>query len=235
MLDLRSCSVTSLAIIAFFAGLPLVCRADTVSFSTSVPFTTSSFSNVSLSSINQFDPAMGTLTGVVITVNSHGNIDGTVKNTSISFPATFSVALDSELLLDSTLGPIDSLLAGHDYGDLTAGQNYSGLAGGATANLGPINGLFSHVASPSFISGLAPFLGTGSLGLELGSISTTTVTGGGSAVTTNLVFQSSATVDVTYTFAAATTPEPASLWFALLGGVAMFIGNGWRSLRNVRP
>jgi len=232
MRKLRSRTVTTLALLGFFASVPLVCRADSITFSTTVPFTNAPFSDVSLSSIQQFDPAQGTLTGVLISAATHGVESGTLRNNATSPSPFISIAADTEILMDSTIGLVDSLIAGNDYGDLTAGQNYFGLAAGATANFGPINSIFAF-ESQTFSSGLTPFLGVGSLGLELGAVNTFTVTGG-NTVTTNLMAQAGSVVTVTYTFTpSSTTPEPASLSFGLLG-VAIFVGKRWSSSRNIR-
>jgi hypothetical protein len=222
----------TLALAALVAVVPFTCRAATISSSVSLPITDAPFSNVSLSSLQQFDPAAGTLTQVLISVATDGVEQGTVKNNGTSPTATISVTVGTEMFLDSTDSLVDSLITGNDYGDLTGTQLYFGLAAGATANVGPFT-LFDY-QSQAFSSGLTPFLGVGSLGLELGAVNTFTHTGGSSIATANFTAQEEPVVTVTYTFTpSSTTPEPASLSFVLLGA-AILAGKRWSSNRNIR-
>ena len=196
-------------------------QAASITYSASISSTNPDWS--SSLSISQFDPTLGTLTGIQFDLT--GTITGTiyVENTDAS-AATISETLSASLTLtrpDSSV--IVVALPGTTVTDLFSPFDGTVDFGGTS---GAIHGPITTSATVSFISpppasDLALFTGTGFIALPVMAVGTSFITGPG-----NLAggFATSAGASLVVTYIYDEVPEPASL--LLLGGG--LVAAGWR-------
>ena len=148
----------------------------------------------------RFDPALGTLTEVDLSLAAGGTAIGTVTNTSAG-PESFLFTENERLTLSNGA---TSLLAT----TLVSSQNYTNLAAGASAQFGPFaptnNAANVFTSGPDFnaFSG-----GPGNINLTFQTRTSQTITGGGGNVGSNLITTAGGTVSVTYKY----TPLPVTL------------------------
>ncbi len=164
----------------------------------------------------QFDPALGTLTGVDLLL--YGNIvsSGSLQNKG---ETTADVELYSAALNISVLAPglAAPLIVSPELFNFT---NASVDAGDALT-FGPIN---SSAINSATASTFAPYLGTDNLTFPLSTIteSSSATTGGNLEIAQTTRARAEVTVTYTYDVVAAEVPEPASA--ALLGAGLLGIG-----------
>lgn len=223
MFKLQSKVSTSLLSVAAVAGLALAgvgaAHAGTISGGTVVypvfPVTGNEPINQTMV-FNQFNPTLGTLTGVSIAIDDNTSATIEITNqssaaTSFPFSITGSVTVSdpSNIVLATDPNPINvssstgTLAVGSAFGPNTYTTSSS-----ATINLGA----------------LSEFIGSGSIDLNLLASSLDTVTGAGN--TTSFSANGSGSVSVTYNYstASASTPIPATGLLSLVGGLAMVGG-----------
>ena len=176
----------------------------------------------------QFDPSLGTLTGVQLALYGNINSSGTLQNTGSataninSFLATMAITL----LAPGTTTPWDQA-----SGDLVTvnPQMFNittplQLAPGESYAFGPVNS--NDSLTTAILGDLSPYAGTGSLDYPLYATASTSTdtTGGNLQIVQDTAARAQATVTYTYDQAAVptTVPEPASA--ALLGAALLGLG-----------
>ena len=180
--------------------------AAVVSFSSAFGPTRTDFTTGALT-LQSFNPTIGTLTGVQLSLTGTGNFGGTVTNNGTR-AETFRLNEDTTLTIGSATAGLNGLNT-----NFASSQTFTNLAPGATANFGPFSPSNTTTATPG---NLAAFQ-AGPLSFTASTLTTTGTTGGGGNVITRFDTVASGVVTVTYTYDAPRTavPEPASM--ALLG------------------
>lgn len=212
-----------MALRAYWLAPALFCAAtaaaDTISFSQSVPQQFTDFAAVI--ALQQFNPALGTLTQVDLKISADMLANALIENRSAT-SATFSMTLTESA---SVVPPFGALLTASANSIPTTpqvaapfdGTPYTVDPNGADTVHWSINATgVVNTRSYTAPADLAVF--TGALNLNYTVLGDSSVTLSGT--TANFVAQSSsaagATVTVTYTY----VPEPGSLALLLLGGLA---------------
>ena len=177
-------------------------------------------------SLPQFDPSLGTLTGVTLTYNIYWqNVSATVQNFSSS---AGSYEVEGQLYTKLTGATISTFgLRSVLYDDPPTwpgdgGLNAIPIAGNTTAIIPITLVATSASGSPTVTAGLAAFIGVGTLdyGLDVENSSNNQFTGGD--LQYNQTVEALGEPTITYDY---TAPEPATLTFAGLGLLALgFLG-----------
>ena len=180
-----------------------IAQAASITFTAIVPEQVTDFTANTM--LSQFDPALGKLTAVSLSIATNGNISGSVQNTS-AVAQNFTVTETVVLALTSTNSDIMGLA---NFSNLTRTLtdmgSHTGLPAGAMAPFGPFTPTSSATISAS---SLTPFIGTGTIPFTLTTMTSTVVSGGGGTITDSITATAAATETVVYTY---TAPEPASL------------------------
>lgn len=193
------------------AGITLAstsAMALTQSFSVSFGPTLTDFQSGPLQ-LPAFSTTLGTLTNVAVTLASNAIVSGSVTNNSMG-TANFKVTTDTQVTLASAIASINGINL-----DLTSTQSYTAVAAGGSSKYGPYTPSTASSVSPALP--LSDFT-AGPLNFAAGTLSATTILGGGNNISTQIVSTAAGKVTVTYTYDApppVTVPEPASM--ALLG------------------
>ena len=215
MKTLRSTFIV-LSIVALALILAPVAMANTETFSTTIGPTLTSFSGQT-GTVAQFDPTLGTLYQVIITLNGGGTTDITATGNNPASPTNFtqlatSVAMQ---LTDPTDGSI-SLVASE---------------AGGVPGLGPFlpplivvdgtpydSGVLAMTGTPvdqTLTSSLTSFIGGGNVTFDLAAIATTTTSSTGGVFTVGQTTEASGGVTVEYDYnpppPPSGTPEPGTL------------------------
>src|ERR1035437_3184479 len=102
----RNVTLLSLAALALFVAVPAA-KADIISTATLAP-TTTDFTGLSLN-VAQFNPSLGTLNSVTITLNGGNSASTTVKNDTANATGSFTLNENTQLTLSSGLAGVSSL------------------------------------------------------------------------------------------------------------------------------
>ncbi len=201
-------------------------HASTISFSDSIPITDTDWS--SSVSIPQFNPHLGVLQSVDISLT--GTIDSsiTVENTS-KRARTISVTLTDNLALTgptaSTSLALTSNISTSDA--LTAFDTHKDFLGTDSASHPGLTNTVSNSSSTSAPADLALFTGFGNIVMPVNAGGSSLVSAA-SNVRTDLVNQSGVTVDVTYSYR---VPEPGTVM--MLGSALLLVaGLGFTQSRR---
>ena len=203
-------SVNFFAAAALFVSFASVAQAGTMTetvTSTTGELQVTDFHD--LLSVAGFDAALGTLTGVSVTLSANGAFGGSLQNGASSLES-FTISEDVNLQASSLNSLVASLTT-----DLTASQIYSNLAAGSTSAFGPYA---PHASSSGMAtaSELASFIG-GSISATIDTLTSTTTVGGGGNIINKITTLADATLTIVYTYTTplTTVPEPATM--AVLG------------------
>lgn len=216
-------SAIVLAVVAFL-GSAATAHADSVSFSSSVPLTSTNWNNTL--GLGLFDTNLGTLTSIDFGLS--GTVSGTGRVESEDAAASVvNVQLGSTLTLmrpDTSTLVVTNPLFSQNF-NFTAWDNntdFGGTSGGTT-------GLVSNTGSNSFNSVLATDFslfsqaGGGSINLILGAGATSSASGNGNLVA-SLSTKASGIATVTYNYIATPVPEPETYAMMLSGiGLLAFV------------
>lgn len=191
-------------------------HAAVISFDAPINLETTEI-NQSLS-LSQFDSALGTLTGVEITINGRGISSATVENTA---------AQAQSFRFTSTL---DLLFTGAGLSDVVSIPLFD-TGGFVQINTGSILDLgnVDESASSSFTvaaADLGSFVGNGTMSLGCESFVTNTQSGGGGNVIVVQNTQAGCGVSVVYTYDAAVISNPVSEPGTLALGSLALLGLG---------
>jgi hypothetical protein len=189
----------------------------TTSFGNSIPLAVTEINQTG--SLNFFNSALGTLTGAVLTITDAFSSDVTFKNAAAQ-AQTFKAATTLDLILSSTLSPLNTIIQNAAPATATFAIPTSTLAAGATSQTyisGTINGTPGTLNLSSI---LASLIGTSSFDVNCRSFTPTSVTQVGGNITSTQNTQAGCGASIVYTYNAVVTPPagvpvPASV--ALLG------------------
>lgn len=210
----------ALVALATAAAIAPSALAASISFTATVPTTFTDFT--ANPAVSQFNPALGTLTEVIITYTGSGTTDLTATNTSTSSNASLtSVSTQLYMVLN---GP--GLGSNTDVEELTGGLS-SIFPNPPIAVLNPSpgpgnsysTGSLNLSGTPTTVdisSGFTPFLGTGNVTYDLATGTYTSQQFSNGNVSTSQVTDAGGAVEITYDYnPTPTVPEPSSLF--LLG------------------
>ena len=158
--------------------------------------------------LQPFNTALGTLTGVSLTFNANATVSGSVTNNAPT-AQNFKVTTDTQVTMSSTTGSVNNVVV-----DLQSTQSYTALAAGGTASYGPFAPGNSTTVSGTPLSDYT----SGPINFTASTLSAITILGGGNNIGTLINSTASGFATVTYTYTPTpptTVPEPASM--ALLG------------------
>ncbi|HEX9047135.1 MAG TPA: PEP-CTERM sorting domain-containing protein [Verrucomicrobiae bacterium] len=221
----------AIATVAATIALGLAAKADTQQFTTSYQNTTD-WSHVL--QLQQFDPSLGTLTGVSIQFIGSTLTSGTVTNTSAvtyqngstcyseSLFELGNSALDNAII--AQIGNANGITA-NSILDLYRQTSLAGLAPGQVLTInnlsatGPVGNQTATFNNASSVWN--SFIGTGNFSLDGSTFtsSTTTIVPGGNDVGISLSGTANLQSIVTYTYTP--VPEPSTMAMAVAGGLGL--------------
>lgn len=202
----------SLAALTLVAASPAA-YADTESFNTTIAPTLTDFTG-STGSLSQFDPSLGTLLDVQLTLAGGGTTILTVSAGNPASPTIFtSLSTDLFLTLTAPSIPAINTLETMSGGPAVSPGSPLTVVFGTPYNSGsdPLAGV---AGSQSFVSGLSPFIGLGTIGFDLAGSATTTESFSGGVFTAGQTTNAGALVTITYDYTSSDNspvPEPGTL------------------------
>jgi hypothetical protein len=229
MKNLRIASIFVLPVVALaLVAAPVAC-ADTVTYTATVAQQLTDLTDAPTTSgvLQEFNPTLGTLTGVTISILGAGTTTfSSIYNfgaTSTQFIGTENSALwlddPTNSGIDTLLGPLTANITGSSPGSISHGLVTGGLTVGAgqtltdpPTNMGPYT-MGGALASENITdpASMALFDGSGDLGFVMSSGSNFVLTvNGADNLTPTIVTDAGGTITVTYNFTDP-TPEPGTL------------------------
>ncbi|MGD0830860.1 MAG: choice-of-anchor E domain-containing protein [Terracidiphilus sp.] len=203
--------------IALTLAAATVAQAGSISYTTSVPLTTTDLGDVVTAPlVPEFDGSLGTLTSVTISYTGGENSAFQLLNTAAG-SETFKFSESLLFTLDNSNAGLDAIINGLNPQINNVPLTTITLASGGTQNYGPFtNSTPTATETITSPSELADFEGNGDLANFLVSTSTlTTFVGGGGNITLSGATTADASIVVTYDYTEAppppTVPEPDSL------------------------
>jgi hypothetical protein len=203
--------------------------ASVITYSGTTVSGTTDFTN-SVSTLQQFNPSMGTLQSVTITIGDSFTTTLTVTNNGGSASAGQASTVLAVGFVDAgNLFTTDKLIVTNNFATnyatlaQTSGQSYSLGIGGSTT-LAQNNGSATPVSTSALTlaSILNEFTGTGSVSIDVSTLTLTSLTNGGGNTVAAQVTSASVTDSVTYNYTSSSVPEPMSV--ALLGSGLIALG-----------
>lgn len=213
MRTLRSTSII-LAVIALALIVAPVAMANSVTYNTTIGTTATNFSGAT-GSLSQFDPSLGTLTAVKITLTGNGSTVLTVTAQNPDY-ATVLTALytDVGLLLtdpgDVAVHNLQTVTGGpavDEFDPLTVNYGFPYNSGSQSLNSGDLS------VTQTLNSNLSSFIGLGTVTFDLAGAASTTesFTGGEFIAGQNTDAGAGVTIEYDYTPPPSGTPEPGTL------------------------
>jgi collagen type I/II/III/V/XI/XXIV/XXVII alpha len=154
--------------------------------------------------VAQFDPTLGTLESVNITLTGNEdasigaeNLDATAALIGATETATLTLTLPDLMGVVSAVSSVTDSLS---LGGFDGSQDFAGTSGRIDQGLTATANGWDELASTQ----VAPFVGTGTVTLPLEAVAASSLTGPGNLLT-QLLDQAGANVSISYTYAAAST------------------------------
>jgi len=176
-------------------------------------------------SFDQFDPSLGTLTSVVFEL--FGDVQGSARAENLG-GSSIIANLNLEAEIEATVGGFSGVVgfvlpaAGQDV-ELSAYDGESDFGGTSGVVLDDLTG--SDTDSRTFTSALAPFIGTGSVSVDVVADASSSAGGGGNIISQFLTNASAeGTITYNYDEPVSAVPLPAAAWMLLasLGSLLAF-------------
>ena len=191
--------------VIFFAAA--IANEQTTAAQTLIVADTATGWNTTLTA-NQFNPALGTLEAVNLTLISDINAGLAVENLG-SAPAAISMTETAgiRLSLPGTIGVIEStasISAITNLGAFDGTNNFDGTSGSSVNGLTNVGTVTSQIAAAS--ADLSSFIGSGTLALSLGASSPSSLSGTAANLESRLLTQAGAVLAISYVYVPATTP-----------------------------
>lgn len=203
-------------------------QADTLSFSFMNAETPTEINQTG--SLGLFDSSLGTLNSVTITLDgsSTATIDLTNKVSSTG-PQRVRAASTVDLLFNSSIAGLDSILMGIMFPTLTNATPLVTLNPGESQSFGPLTASDSYGLTAADLSGItASFAaaGGGSFNVMCSSLSGFTLTGGGGQIDSSQATTAGCGATIVYDYTAVVVPptpvpEPASMALVGLGALGL--------------
>jgi hypothetical protein len=180
--------------------------------------------------LSYFNAALGTLTGVDITLSSGETMALTLSNNATSAKTAGATAF-TYMSFSSSLAALDAVISPTTLDLVTNTGGSVSIAANGSHTWSPLtaNGQLDY----NLDSILASFIGTGSFGVSCASDSAILISGGGGNVSSSQVTNAFCGASITYTYDMAPptpTPEPASM--ALVGLVLIGVAASRRKSRQ---
>lgn len=208
-------------------------QAATITFSDAIPMTLTNWNDFLF--IQQFNPGLGTLTGIDFTLT--GGVLGDVLFEGLgSLPSTVVTGLQASITVsrpDLSVIASSAPVVNHTT-NITAFDGVVDFAGGSGRTfLGEGATVTDFFSAPPPASDLALFTGLGVLALPVSAFATSFASGGGN-IQSEFHTDASAALEVVYTYnnTPPPVPEPSTLALLLLGGGVVALGSRMRKNRK---
>ncbi len=205
-------------------------NADTLSYSGSVPLQRTNWAETI--SLPQFDPALGTLNSITFTLSTYAEGICFGENGSITSPTTLNLILEGNIYLKNGSDVLASTFHSfcNETVDVAVGEGITAPLPVFGFTIPGFNGtgpdavwktsLDSQFDSNTIFSGFAPYIGTGTIPLDINASAISKSSGGGNVL---FIYQVMAEAKASITYEYTPIPEPSGL-VALLTGLTSIAG-----------